>query len=379
MKKRKKRIIIGGILLLIGILVGIVIYNSLKDKNKLSVADKAWLNQNSGTVQNVLVVNDVNVFGKEGSGVFFDFIDDFMKQHNLTINSISYDVNTPQSGLTFKVDNKLDKDDLIIYKDHYVLVGKKNDSLKELNDFSGKKIGIKGTDLSYISPYLSEISNITFVQYDSSEILIKALAEEIEINYILVPANEYMHYILTSNYSIVFHLGDIPIYYSLHLSDQEKDLSNIMKKFYNNWIQSKFDKSYNRHNLNLFIESLDIAEKDKDTLTSRVYNYGFITNSPYEVIMGGNYGGIISTYLKKFSDFSNVEFKFIKYKRSNNLYNAINKKNIDLYFNYKDTVDEFKIVPSLMNIEFNIIAKMDNYIIVNSLKSVNDKGFFTNP
>lgn len=369
MKKHKKRIIVGGIILLL-IVLGFFLFNVLNDENRLTVNEKSWINRNSGTVQNVSVVNDINVFGKEGSGVFFDFIDDFKKQYNLEVNPISNDTDNSSLGISFKVSNNLEQKDLLVYKDHFVLVSKKNEPLKTVSEFTGKKIGVLNTNFPYIANYLSNINNITFVQYNSPEALMEALRIEEEINYMLVPANEYMDYILVLNYYIIYHLGDIPVYYSIELSDNEPDLSNIVKKYYNIWMDSRFSKSYNKHNLNLFVESLGIVQKDKDTLTSRVYNYGFITNSPYEVIMGGTYGGIISTYLKKFSDFSNVEFKFIKYKRIGNLYNAINKKNIDLYFNTMETTDEFKIIPSLLNINFSIIAKKSNYTTVNSLNSL---------
>ena len=42
---------------------------------------------------------------------------------------------------------------------------------------------------------------------------------------------------------------------------------------------------------------MGITESDVDKLLSVDYKYGFINNSPYEVIMSGNYGGIIAEYL----------------------------------------------------------------------------------
>ena len=373
MKKNKKKFIIGGFILIILAIIVIVGVNILFDENNLTVAEKSWINSQSGTIQNINVANDINVFGKDGSGVFFDFTSDFGKYHNLTVNTISYDIKENKNGIAFKVSYVLGNDDLLLFRDHFVLVGKKSEIIRSISDMSGKKIGVKSGNLSFISNYLSTVNNISFVQYEEEEDLLKALLEEEDINYILVPENEYMHHILNLNYYINYHLGDIPIYYSLQLSEASNDeakLSSILKKYYNKWIKVDFDKSYNKHNLNLFIDSLKIVQKDQDTLTSRVYNYGFIDNSPYEVIMGGTYGGIVSSYLKRFSDFSNVEFKFIKYKKSANLYNAINKTNIDMYFNTSEVNDEYRIVPTLLNINFSVIAKKSNYITVNSLKTL---------
>ena len=52
-------------------------------------------------------------------------------------------------------------------------------------------------------------------------------------------------------------------------------------------------------------------------MQSITYNYGFVNASPYEVILGGKYGGIIAVYLSNFSKFADIEFNFVKYKNFN--------------------------------------------------------------
>ena len=64
------------------------------------------------------------------------------------------------------------------------------------------------------------------------------------------------------------------------------------------------------------------------------YNYGFVNASPYEVIMGGKYGGIAAVVLSKFSDFAGVEFNFEKYRNYDRFMNAVENGDVDLYFNY---------------------------------------------
>ena len=56
--------------------------------------------------------------------------------------------------------------------------------------------------------------------------------------------------------------------------------------------------------------SLKITSTDIDAMHSKTYEYGYINNSPYEVISNGSYGGIAAVYLKGFIDFADVEFNF---------------------------------------------------------------------
>ena len=377
MKKSRKRIlIIGVILLVVAIAGGLFTYDRLTDKNRLTLNEKKWINNNVSTIQNINVVNNINNFGTSGTGVFFDFLEDFSKEHGITLNPVTYNKNESVEGLTFKLSTAVDSNDLVFFRDHFVLISKNETSFKSIEVFKDKNIGILSTYYSYVTGYLAD-TEANFTSIETVDDMFTKLDAGEEISYVLVPLNEYIDKILTKDYQINFHIGDIPIYYSLQtVSGTNEYLSDIMTKFYNTWITSKFDSSYNSANLDLFVNSLNISKKEQDTLTSQVFNYGFIENSPYEIIMSGNYGGIISAYLKKFSDFSNVEFKFIKYKDISTLNKAINNKDINIYFNSNDTVSEFKTIPSQININFSILANKNNDLTVNTLKTLSNEKIY---
>ena len=74
MKKIKKIILISiiSLLLISGIILGV--YKVFKDKNSLTISEKTWISNNKNSVYTINVVNDINIFGKNGNGVFFDFI-----------------------------------------------------------------------------------------------------------------------------------------------------------------------------------------------------------------------------------------------------------------------------------------------------------------
>ena len=55
------------------------------------------------------------------------------------------------------------------------------------------------------------------------------------------------------------------------------------------------------------------------------------------------------------------------------LTNAINDGSLDLYFNYYTLTNNYKEINTHMNIEYNIIAKESNSMVVNSLDSLKGK------
>ena len=70
----------------------------------------------------------------------------------------------------------------------------------------------------------------------------------------------------------------------------------------NKFIKNELDKSYNKNNYKLFIDKLGISDVEEDTLTNKVYKYGFVENLPYEILKGGEYGGITAQYLQLFQE-----------------------------------------------------------------------------
>ena len=66
--------------------------NILNDENKLSVEEKEWITENINVVQNINVPNNLDIFGKNGSGVFFDFIKALEEEYKIDVNEITYNI-----------------------------------------------------------------------------------------------------------------------------------------------------------------------------------------------------------------------------------------------------------------------------------------------
>ena len=83
MKNKLRYTIIGVIALIVVIFVGLFIYNTLNDENKITVNEKKWINANLSTLQNTYVINNSSIFADNGYGVFYDFMSDFSKEYSV--------------------------------------------------------------------------------------------------------------------------------------------------------------------------------------------------------------------------------------------------------------------------------------------------------
>lgn len=368
MKKSVKRILLVIPVIVFIVIATLIIMNVLKDENKLTVKEKEWINNNLSTVQNVNIINNLSVFGANGSGVFYDFINDMSKEYGLKINPVTYNNGESSVSHGFMTTNSLDDNSLVIYEDNYVLIKKDYEIITDIASLSSKSIGVLSSDVTYLNSYLKSF-NLKLTAYENKKALEEAFSKDLD--YILVPKYEYLDYIVANDYQISYHFNDIKRYYTYEL--QGDYFSSIIKKYFTKWNGKYFDSSYNKAMKQALIENLKLTDSDIKQLNSKVYSYGFINNSPYEIIMGGNYGGIISVYLNKFSKVAGVDFKYSKYRSYKLLTNAINDGSLDLYFNYYTLTNNYKEINTHMNIEYNIIAKESNSMVVNSLDSLKGK------
>ncbi len=100
------------------------------------------------------------------------------------------------------------------------------------------------------------------------------------------------------------------------------------------------------------------------------YTYGFVENSPYEVLYSGNFGGVSAVMLSEFSSFADVEFEFVKYNNYDDLVVAINKNEIDVFLNKYNLTGDFLESINGYNPEYYVIAPRDNYTVINSIEGL---------
>lgn len=382
MKNKKNIIIIIAILIVIAV-IGIVTFSIVTDSDKLSSNEKKWINSSLNNVHNINVVNNVNIFGNTGVGVYYDFLKDLELEYKLQINPVTFNYGETPSGVTLGVKTTLAENDQIFYKDHYVLVGKSSEIVPSYKEYAGKKIGILASDSARVISYLNN-QNINLTSYPDKTALLNALksdgVSEVEgevvstVDYMIVPLTMYLDEILKNNYYIISHLSDVNLYYTI--SGDDGELTSILKKYFRNWEEDNLDDYFKREEFNLFALNLGISDTEVDAMRSITYNYGFVNNSPYEVIMSGNYGGIIAMYLYDFGKFSDIEFNYQKYKSLDKFKSAINNKKIDLYFNYYHLQDNYFDTDSKILVEYSVIASSKNNVVINSINSLIGKNVY---
>ena len=198
--KRKRLIIIIVLTVLIVTATIIVSLSILNDKQRLSVNEKQWLNVNKNNVISINVINDLNVFGKDGNGVFFDFLNSLSENYNIEINPVIYN-SYEHVGGTYLGYSLTKENFTSFYDDEFVLVGKKSGLITNINNLKNYKIGVLEEFKDYIEKYLNDETN-EYVLYKTKEELIKNFKENNDLNYIIVPKIMYLDEILSNDFYI---------------------------------------------------------------------------------------------------------------------------------------------------------------------------------
>lgn len=367
MKDRKKLYIIVGVAVAI-LFIAILSFLFFSDKNKLTKKEKMWISDNLSTVQTINIINDINVFGDNGSGVYYDFLKDFQTEYRIEINPVTFHLGEETNGNTFTAGNKIEKNDTVFYEDHYALISKNSEIIVDYNQVSGKKIGVLNTDKEYI---LNSLKSYNLVEQESIEKIYESLKND-SIDYALVPIIRDIDLILTNDFHINYHFSDIK-YYFFFKGEKNNTLASIMKKYFNKWEKKYLKGDINDNMLIAYKVALNINDAQISQMLGKTYNYGFINQNPYEVITGGNFGGIVAVYLKDFSDFSGVEFKFKKYRNFEKFESALANSEVDLYFNYYEYANKFNETLGNGHITGYIIAPLKSDMTITNLDTLNGK------
>ena len=197
--KKVKKIVIPIIIAVILIVCSIfVYYNYFYDSNKLSIREKEWINSNANRVISFGIPTNLNNFSKSGTGIFYDFTKDLADEYKLKVNNNSY--TSFDNSLGFYLTSVQNDNDLLFYKDFYVLVSKDDKVVTDINQVKDAKVGT----ISDYSSFLT--SNTTFSGTISLATNKESLLKDFATNYdyIFVPLNEYLDEIVSNNYKVVY-------------------------------------------------------------------------------------------------------------------------------------------------------------------------------
>ena len=365
MKSKKRKNIIIAIAIIVILLSGFVctlLYLN-STVNSYSYSEKQWITNHSEKAFDVYIEPNLPIFSSDGKGVFYEYIGSLKEDTGLNINVIT----TDNSKIKFVNKNTVEDDDIVFYKDHYVLIGK--NAINKLSGLNFKKVGVFESDLNNIKYYLTEYNDITYKKYESFDELLNAYKVG-DVDYISIPMYKYIKNIINEDLNIAYHLDGLYSYYCVDNKSGEKDLDEILGKFFNRW-ESKSISSVNKFFVNIYYDTKGYTELQKESITNEDFIVGYVDNLPFEGMIGNNFSGLTSTYLNKFADMSGVTYKYLKYNDSKALSNALSNKKVDIAMNYYSlNSDKYSNSNVLGNTEYVVLAHVDNNIVVNSLYSL---------
>lgn len=377
---KKKVIIILSLLIAAITFIFVYRYYNKEDKTTtLTVSEKRWVENNSEKAFDFEVVNDYPLYGTNGEGVIFDFLDDFEEQVGLEFNRIPYLKATGPTADSFRIkilenSEKPTKNDLFLFNDNYVAIGTNYQRINHIKDMKNIVFGVFKDDSEELSYYLKSGTNLSFKTYESIIDLYKAL-DTAQVNMIIVPNIMFLDYTIEKNkYSINYYFTEMKKQIVLSLSESDKELNNIVTKYYNKWRQTKYVKEYNDAYLDYYLEKNKLDAKTKAKLISKNYTYGYVENAPYEVKVNGNLAGIAGEYIDRVSRLADINFKYKKYASKKDLEKAIEKGEIDVYFDYYNyNNDKYLATLSTFVEDYVVLARQEDNHIVNSFESLKNE------
>ena len=354
-------------------------YNKEDKTTTLTVSEKRWVEENKETAYDFEVVNDYPLYGINGEGVIFDFIKDFESTIGIEFNKIPYLKTSSSTTDSFRItilnnDEKLSKKDLFLFNDNYVAVGKTYQRINHISDMKNITFGVLKEDTEEVSFYLKSGTNLSYKSYDDISKLYDALDKE-EVNMVIIPNIMYLDRTIEKDkYSINYYFTELKKQIVLTLSDNNKELNTIVTKYYNKWKQTKYIKEYNDSYLNYYLEKNKLDAKTKAKLISKNYVYGYVENPPYEKKVHGKVAGIAGEYIDRVSRLADINFKYKKYPNKKALEKAIDKGEVDIYFDYYNySNDKYTATLSTFVEDYVILGRQENNYIVNSFESLKDK------
>ena len=373
MKKKKKLFIFLGLLIIVA--VGILLFVLFKHQEKtFTLEEKQWIDENKNKVIDISILNDIPVLDYNGEGLLFSFIEDFEKEVGLEFNTKAYKIDDKvDNDYTFKLVDKKEKKDLLVLRDNYVLITKEG-IYNDINSISNLRIGVLAEEKENTQKVLNETNEL--VEFETNTALLTSINEEDKnLDGIITLKTLVMETLIKNNLTVAYQFDNYTKDYVITLNG-DKQLNNIISKYYKKWEKDNYTDSYNEYLLSHYYEFKNIKDSDQTDVKSKKYTYGFVESGIYDLLSGSKLKGINNLVLKNFSDFSGISIKYKKYSNIKELVSAYNDSKIDIFFNntiYDNFNNESLITRSGVKDRLVVVSRNDNKVVIDSLQSLNGK------
>ena len=322
-------------ILVIVIGVGLYFFLTAEDnKTSLTILEKQWILKNKKTLIDINVPNNLSILADNGEGVIFDYLSKIEKETGLNFNKKSYNYKVKSDSLNglgivvLSNEDKILSNDVLISEDNYVVLGMNEGYLNNLNDLYNKKIGILKNDKTVVSNYVS--NNFEYVEYDTVGDLVNNLKNN-KVSYAIAPRYYVLRDVVNHNVYINYSFNNLSNKLVLRAGKSNR-LFDIMNKYLKLFKSDNYMSSYEKTFMKFYLSNTDTTDLDTSTLSSKIYKYGYVENSTYNILNGKKLYGFAGEYVNLLSNMANMDLEYKEYSSKEELSSAIKSGNIDLAF-----------------------------------------------
>ncbi len=379
--KVNKIIILIVIALIFTISLVIFILNYTKDDSSFSILEKNWISNHKSSIIDISVYNDIPVYGKDGEGIIFSYLENFTNAYNIEFNKVSYITGTKTTlkDAAFRIldfNTKLTSEDIEIYKDYYVIVSKEKQRINDISELKDKTLLVLDSDVSSIRYYLNDGKDIKFVSCESIDDMLNQAKDNKEESYMVLPNIEYLDVILKNDLEITYYISEAYKRYVLTVKD--KTLRSIMNKYMMIYSKEKVVDDYKSYLLNTFFKDKEITDEEKMNYNSHTYTYGYTTKMPFENKINKEFVGTIANYLSGFEDLTGIDIKLVEYKNNAELKQALSHGDVDFLFaNFNPTGTNVDIFTTISPFKEEYVVLSKRPIVVNTIRSLKNEKIHT--
>ena len=339
-------------------LVGYFIF--LKDDDGYNYQEKKWIADNSNKILDIYVNNELPIFSYSSEGVFYDFVNSVSEDTGLKFNTV-----TTNAKYKLTLSDTLKENDIVFYTDHFIVISE-NDKLEinSINDLANKKIGVLSSNANSIKYYLTNVSGINYISYETFDNIEASLNDMVDLA--IVPRFNSINKLISQNYKVLYHLNDLNIYY-VFTSEENNELNNIFNKFFKTFNKT-LTKLVGENIMEIYYNASNISQINRESLNSKDYIVGYVENLPYEGSVRTRFTGITDSYLEEFTKISGITFKYNQYRNIESLNESLSSNDIDLLYNYRNYESTSYVKSAKLNrINYVVLAHKSNDLVLNSV------------
>ena len=325
------------IMTIIIVVIGVGIYFFLTaedNESNLTILEKQWILRNKKTLIDINVPNNLSIIADNGEGVVFDYLSKIEKETGLTFNKKSYNYKVSSNTLNglgiviLSNEDKVAKNDILITEDNYVVLGMREGYLKNIDSLYNRKIGVLKNDKTVVSNYVN--SNFNYEEFDNVSELINNLKNN-KISYAIAPRYYVLREVVNHDAYINYSFNNLSNKLVLRPNKNVR-LSDIMAKYLKSFKSNDYMNSYEQEFMRFYISNTDTTDLDTSTLSSKIYKYGYVENSTYNIVNNKKLYGFAGEYINLLSHMANIDLEYKKFSSREELSSAIKRGNVDIAF-----------------------------------------------